>query len=113
MDYTTNLGLRQPATTDTYDIGDHNYNSDVLDVEVAAKGEFLTGTATFPSSSTTHVVSNAFLKAATFVLIFPTTADPSGDWSVATADGSFTITSTVTEPSPVQYEWLALNQGVV
>lgn len=31
MNYTSNLRLRKPETTDTYNIADHNYNSDTLD----------------------------------------------------------------------------------
>lgn len=34
MNYTTNLGLRKPETTDTYNIADHNYNSDKIDAAV-------------------------------------------------------------------------------
>jgi hypothetical protein len=36
MKTTQNLGLRKPDPEDFYDVGDFNYNADVLDAEVTA-----------------------------------------------------------------------------
>ena len=64
-----------------------------------------TGSATF-TSDTTHTVTDAFITAGTYVLVTPT-GTPAGTWSVESAVGAFTITSTASESS-VTFDWGAL-----
>lgn len=64
----------------------------------------------FTSGATTHVVTDSFITATTKVDVSPTQTKI-GNWSVESAAGSFTITSTATETSNVNFDWWAVKAG--
>lgn len=63
-----------------------------------------TGSSTFPSGGTTFTVTDAFFTATTYPLVSPT-QPKIGSWSVASAAGSFTITSDSIETATVTFDW--------
>lgn len=71
------------------------------------KALFKNGSGTFALGDTTYVVTDAFITANTLVVASPTQATI-GLWSVDSAAGSFTITSTATETSTVTFSWGAI-----
>jgi endo-1,4-beta-mannosidase len=72
--------------------------------EIDGKALFKNGSSTFSSGGTTYTVTDAFITAATQVIISPT-QEKIGSWSVVSAAGSFTITSDSTETSNVTFDW--------
>ena len=74
--------------------------------EIDGKALFKNGSSTFSSGGTTCTVTDAFITANTQVVIGPDpAAAPAGSWSVVSAAGSFTITSTATEPASIDFDW--------
>lgn len=78
----------------------------VLTSAVAARALFKKTTGTFTSGGTTHQVTDAFITANTQVIVTPTEAMV-GIWTWVPTAGSFTITSTETETSDVDFTWSA------
>lgn len=73
------------------------------------KSEFKTGTNSF-TTGLTHVVTDTFITALTFVNVIPT-GTKAGEWSVVASVGSFTITSDTAETN-CAFNWNALKAGV-
>lgn len=71
---------------------------------IALRATFKHGSDTFASGGTTKVVTDAFITANTLVIVSPTQTKI-GSWSVASAAGSFTITSDATETATVTFDW--------
>lgn len=67
---------------------------------------FKNGSDTFSSGQTTKTVTDAFITANTQVIISPDpTKELAGGWSVVSAAGSFTITSTAAETQNIDFDW--------
>jgi hypothetical protein len=79
-----------------------------LDSALDTKAEFTSGTDIF-LTGLTHTVTNAFITSSTFVNVIPT-MEKAGEWSVESANGSFTITSDTAETS-ITFEWNAIKAG--
>lgn len=73
-----------------------------------SKAEFTSGIDTF-LTGLTHTVTDAFITSNTFVNVIPT-MEKAGEWSVESANGSFTITSDTAETS-ITFEWNAIKAG--
>lgn len=88
---------------------DFNGKSDVsyVDTQVGTKATYKNSTGTFTSGGITYQVTDAFITANTLVVISPTQTKV-GTWTVSSASGSFTITSTATETSNVSFDWSAI-----
>lgn len=80
-----------------------NDESNVEDA-LSAKAQFKSGSGTFTSGSITYTVTDAFITAATMVIISPTSTKI-GAWSVVSSAGGFTITSDATETNAVTFDW--------
>ena len=72
---------------------------------IDSKALFKNDSATF-AAGTSFVVTDAFITADTQVIISPDpAAELAGTWSVVSAEGSFTVTSSETEPVDVDFDW--------
>lgn len=78
-----------------------------VDTQVGTKATFKNGSGTFPSGQTSYQITDAFITTNTLVVISPTQTKV-GTWTVASASGSFTITSSATETSTVTFDWSAI-----
>lgn len=77
-----------------------------LQSTIGSKALYKNGSGTFSSGGTTCTVTDAFITAATQVIVSPDPAvELAGSWKVVSAAGSFTITSTETEPVDVNFDW--------
>ena len=71
--------------------------------ENVARFKNVTG-ASFNSGTTTKVITDSWVTANTLIIVSPT-GTAKGQWSVVSAAGSFTITSTVAETVAVAFDW--------
>jgi len=72
--------------------------------DIGSKALFKNSSGTFTSGGTTYQVTDAFITANTQVIISPT-QEKTGSWTVASAAGSFTVTSDAVETSNVTFDW--------
>lgn len=75
-----------------------------VDAKLDTKAEFKNGTDTFTSGGTTYTVTDTFITINTLVTVIPTSVKL-GNWTVESANGSFTITSDATETIAVTFDW--------
>lgn len=63
------------------------------------------GTGTFTNDTTTQTFTDVFCDAASTVIVVITAGTTLGEWSVDSAAGSFTITSTVAESADISFTY--------
>lgn len=62
MQYTTNYNLKKPATTDFYDIGDHNDNMDAIDATMKSISDDVTSQGTTLQTLNGKITGNGKLE---------------------------------------------------
>lgn len=74
---------------------------------IGNNAKYKNGSGTFTANGTTYTVTDAFITANTLVIVSPT-SEKLGSWTVASTNGSFTITSDATETTAVTFDWGAM-----
>ena len=71
----------------------------------SGNASFKQSNSTFTDNDTAQTFTDAFCTAASLVIVSITGSDPAGTWSVVSAAGSFTITSTSAESTDITFDY--------
>lgn len=85
-----------------YDGTNYQLVNPALDATLA---KFKSGNSTYTDNDTAQTFSDTFCTASSLVVVAVTGSTPAGVWSVTSAPGTFTITSTAAESTDITFDY--------
>ncbi len=94
-----------PGTLLTATFAQINNLVNILNPVLSSIALFKPGTGTYTDNDTSQTFTDSFCSTTSLVVVSITGSTPAGIWSVASGNGSFTITSTAAESTDITFDY--------